>query len=48
MRGDLKEGFLHYKFGGFIFGGAYTSSLEGLIFAILRYNTIVCSLAVPI
>ena len=23
-RDDLTEGFLHYKFGGFIFGGAYT------------------------
>ena len=23
-RGDLTEGFLCYKFGGFIFGGAYT------------------------
>ena len=24
LRGDLTEGFLHYKFGGLIFGGAYT------------------------
>ena len=23
-RGDLTEGFLHYDFGGLIFGGAYT------------------------
>ena len=23
-RGDLTEGFLHYEFGGLIFGGAYT------------------------
>ena len=23
-RGDLKEGFLYYQFGGLIFGGAYT------------------------
>ena len=23
-RGDLMEGFLHYDFGGLIFGGAYT------------------------
>ena len=23
-RGDLMEGFLRYRFGGFIFGGAYT------------------------
>ena len=23
-RGDLMEGFLHYRFGGLIFGGAYT------------------------
>ena len=23
-RGDLTEGFLRYRFGGFIFGGAYT------------------------
>ena len=23
-RGDLKEGFLRYEFGGLIFGGAYT------------------------
>ena len=33
-RGDLKEGFLSYQFGG---GGLY---LEGLIFGILRYGTI--------
>ena len=32
-RGDLKEGFLRYDFGGLIFGGAY---MEGLIFGILR------------
>ena len=25
-RGDLTEGFLHYRFGGLIFGGAYTWS----------------------
>ena len=25
-RGDLREGFLRYEFGGFIFGGAYTWS----------------------
>ena len=24
QRGDLMEGFLHYRFGGLIFGGAYT------------------------
>ena len=24
LRGDLTEGFLHYKFEGLIFGGAYT------------------------
>ena len=24
LRGDLTEGFLRYKFGGLIFGGAYT------------------------
>ena len=24
MEGDLTEGFLHYEFGGLIFGGAYT------------------------
>ena len=23
-KGDLTEGFLHYRFGGLIFGGAYT------------------------
>ena len=23
-RGDLMEGFLHYRFGGLIFGGTYT------------------------
>ena len=23
-RGDLTEGFLHYRFGGLVFGGAYT------------------------
>jgi len=33
-RGDLMEGFLHYDFGGLIFGGAYTI-MEGLIFGIL-------------
>ena len=36
-RGDLTEGFLHYEFGGIIFGGAYTLHMEGLIFGILRY-----------
>ena len=24
LEGDLTEGFLHYRFGGLIFGGAYT------------------------
>ena len=33
-RGDLTEGFLHYDFGGLIFGGAYIYK-EGLIFGIL-------------
>ena len=33
-RGDLTEGFLHYRFGGLIFGGAYT--WRGLFFRILR------------
>ena len=39
-RGELTEGFLHYRFGGLIFGGAYTWRglyMEGLIFGILRY-----------
>ena len=31
-RGDLMEGFLHYRFGGLIL------FLEGLIFGILRYT----------
>ena len=34
-RGDLMEGFLHYRFRGLTFGGAYY--MEGLIFGILRY-----------
>ena len=41
-RGDLTEGFLRYRFGGLIFGGAYTWRglyMEGLIFGILRYNS---------
>ena len=34
-RGDLTEGFLHYRLGGLILeGGLY---MEGLIFGILRY-----------
>ena len=38
-RGDLTEGFLHYKFRGLIFGGAYTwtslfSQFYGMFFAI--------------
>ena len=33
-RGDLTEGFLDYRFGGLIFGGAYT--WRGLFFRILR------------
>ena len=37
-RGDLTEGFLRHRFGGLIFGGAYTD-MEGLIFRILRYAT---------
>ena len=37
-RGDLTEGFLRHRFGGLIFGGAYTD-MEGLIFGILRYAT---------
>ena len=32
--GDLTEGFLDYRFGGLIFGGAYT--WRGLFFRILR------------
>ena len=38
-RGDLTEGFLCYRFGGLIFGEAYTWRglyMEGLIFGILR------------
>ena len=31
-RGDLTEGFLHYEFGGLIFGGAYT--WRGLFLAV--------------
>ena len=33
-KGDLTEGFSRYRFGGLIFGGAYTWRL---IFGILRY-----------
>ena len=33
-RGDSTGGFLHYPFGGLIFGGAYT--WRGLFFRILR------------
>ena len=39
-KGDLTEGFLRYRFGGLIFGGAYTWRglyMEGIIFGILRY-----------
>ena len=35
-RDDLTEGFLHYQFGGLIFGGAYTMYMDGLIFGILK------------
>ena len=35
LRGNLTEAFLHYQFGGPIFGGAYTWG-GGLIFGILR------------
>ena len=34
-RGNLTEGFLHYRFGGLIFGGSYT--WRGLCFGILWY-----------
>ena len=30
-RGDLTEGFLHYKFGGLIFGGAYFQNFTKLL-----------------
>ena len=36
-RGDLTEGFLHYRIGGLIFGGAYTWRglyMNGLVFGI--------------
>ena len=36
-RGNLTEDFLHYEYGGLIFGGAYT--WRGLFFGILRYPT---------
>ena len=37
-RGDLTKGFLRYRVGRLIFGGAYTVLyMEGLIFGILRY-----------
>ena len=40
-RGDLTEGFLRYRFGGLIFGGAYTrrglfSEFYGTLFAVIR------------
>ena len=38
LRGDLMEGFLHYDFGGLIFGGSYT--MEGLIIGILQYDNL--------
>ena len=36
LEGRFNRGFLHYEFGGLIFGGLY---LEGLIFGILQYGT---------
>ena len=40
-RGDLTEGFLHYRFGGLIFGGAYTwrglfSEFYGILFCLFH------------
>ena len=40
-RGDLTEGFLHYRIGGLIFGGAYTWRglyMNGLVFGIYIYE----------
>ena len=38
-RGDLTEGFLHYKFGGLIFGGAYTwRGLFSEFYDMLRFS----------
>ena len=35
-RGDLTEGFLRYRLGGLIFGGAYT--WRGLYFTVLQFS----------
>ena len=38
-RGDLTEGFLHYRFGGLIFGGAYTwRGLFSEFYSTVHYN----------
>ena len=39
-RGDLTEGFLHYRFGGLIFGGAYFRNLRYLVW-INRKETVI-------
>ena len=44
-RGDLTEGFLRYRFGGLIFGGAYTrrglfSEFYGTIFILKYYSDV--------
>ena len=40
-RGDLTEGFLHYEFGGLIFGGDYT--WRGLFSEFYGISTMMCS-----
>ena len=45
LRGNLTEGFLHYKFGGLIFGGAYTwrglfSEFYGILISFSVINSV--------
>ena len=37
-RGDLTEVFLHYRFGGLIFGGAYFRNFMGILFLLLLHG----------
>ena len=38
-RGDLTEGFLRYRFGGLIFGGAYFRNFTVVRFTTIIYNS---------
>ena len=42
-RGDLTKGFLHYEFGGLIFGGAYTRRGLFLEFYGMTHDIINCA-----